>query len=55
MSQNDERVLNRIGARQLTELECEHVPGAIIIIRTGVCTIQGVCGNTDGDCEPPPC
>ena len=55
MSLTDElRVLNRIGARQLTDAECELITGALII-RTKPCTIQGVCGNFDGDCEPPPC
>ena len=54
MSQKEPRVLNRIGARQLTEKECEQITGALII-HTQQCTIQGVCGNFDGDCEPPPC
>lgn len=56
MSQNDERrVLNRMGARRLTDRECEQVQGAII--HTGLCTIHphpnGTC-SVDGDCEPPP-
>ena len=55
MSQNDERrVLNRMGARRLTDRECEQVQGAL---RTGLCTIHphpnGAC-SVDGDCEPPP-
>lgn len=52
MSQKDERrVLNRQGARQLTEKECEQVSGALII-RTGVCTVDPQC-NMDGDCPVP--
>jgi hypothetical protein len=56
MSQNAERrVLNRMGARELTNHECEQVQGAII--RTGLCSIHlnsnGTC-SIDGDCEPPP-
>lgn len=57
MSQNDERrVLNRTGARLMTEKECEQVPGGFL--RTAPCTIiappkGGGCVSTDGDCEPP--
>ncbi len=51
MSQKDERrVLNRLGARQLTDKECEQVSGAI---RTGVCTIDPKTCAMDGDCPVP--
>ncbi len=57
MSQNDERrVLNYTGARQLTEQECEHVSGAFII-NTAPCKITLLADGTctwSGDCEPPP-
>jgi hypothetical protein len=56
MSQNEHRVLSRLGARELTHQECEHVSGAFII-HTGLCSIHphpnGTC-SIDGDCEPPP-
>ncbi len=53
MSQNDERrVLNRLGARELTARECEQVSGALII-RTGVCTIDPKTCAMDGDCPVP--
>jgi hypothetical protein len=52
MSQNDERrVLNRMGARQLSDKECEQVRGAII--HTGVCTIDPKTCAMDNDCPVP--
>ena len=55
MSQKDERrVLSRLGARELSHLECERVNGAII--HTQPCTVvnlpNGTC-NMDGDCPVP--
>lgn len=52
MSQKETRVLNRLGARQLTEQECAQVMGAFII-HTGVCTIDPKTCAMDGDCPVP--
>jgi hypothetical protein len=46
---DDHRVLNRLGARRLTQEECEQVAGALI--HTNPCTV--VNGNMDGDCPVP--
>lgn len=56
LQNNESRVLNRMGARQLTFGECEQVQGSFII-HTAVCTIHvnpnGTC-TFEGDCEPVP-
>lgn len=56
MNNDQRRVLNFTGARQLTELECAHVGGAFVI-HTAPCQItvlpNGTCTFT-GDCEPVP-
>jgi hypothetical protein len=54
MSKNDERrVLNRLGARELSDRECQQVPGAFI--QTHNCTFNFVTCTVDGDgCEQIP-
>ena len=51
MSKSQDRVLNRIGARILTDNEINRVSGAI---RTGLCTFHPKDCTFDNDCEPPP-
>ncbi|HEV3036822.1 MAG TPA: hypothetical protein VHA33_03450 [Candidatus Angelobacter sp.] len=48
---NDNRVLSRLGARELTELETAEVSGAIIRPR---CTFDPRTCVMDGICSPPP-
>ena len=50
MLKTADRVLNRIGARILTENEIDRVSGAI---RTGNCTFDPKTCVMDNDCEPP--
>ncbi|HEY6349512.1 MAG TPA: hypothetical protein VI636_08900 [Candidatus Angelobacter sp.] len=50
MSKNS-RVVGRLGARELTQQECEQIQGAI---HTGNCTFNFKTHSFDGDCEPPP-
>jgi hypothetical protein len=50
MSKADDRVLNRIGARLLTENEMNQVSGSL---RTGNCTFDPKTCVMDNDCEPP--
>lgn len=45
----DNRVLSRIGARELTRREMEHVSGGSAIRTTTVCTALNVKGQIDGD------
>src|SRR6266851_1453361 len=54
MSNNNEnnRVLGRVGARELTERELQLVNGAIIRPR---CSFDPVTCATDGLCSPPAC
>ncbi|MBZ5522596.1 MAG: hypothetical protein LAP21_10195 [Acidobacteriia bacterium] len=49
--QESNRVLSRLGARELTEQEINQVGGAL---RTGLCTFNPVTCVMDGDCSPPP-
>lgn len=44
------RVLARVGARQLSEQELQHVAGGI---HTNPCTFDPKTCHMDGDCEPP--
>lgn len=50
MSKMNDRVLNRVGARFLSEDEINRVNGAI---RTGNCTFDPKTCTMDHDCEPP--
>ena len=52
MSQPKEhsRVLGRLGARELTQQECEQAAGGI---HTANCTFDPKTCRMDGDCEPP--
>jgi hypothetical protein len=50
--QEDNRVLSRIGARELSEKETEQVSGAFIIRPR--CTLNPVTCTMDGICSPPP-
>ena len=50
---DESRVLNRAGARSLTDRECEQVRGAII--HTQACSINISTCTLDGDCEQSPC
>jgi hypothetical protein len=45
----DNRVLNRLGARELTVKETEHVNGGVRIRTTTVCTIDETFKIRDGD------
>jgi hypothetical protein len=53
-NQRENRVLSRLGARELNELEMESVSGAIVGRR--VCTFISVTCTLDGPfpCIPPP-
>ena len=48
---NQKRVLCRIGARELTPVELEHVSGGIT---TSLCTFNPKACTYDGDCTPLP-
>lgn len=50
---DESRVLNRAGARNLIDRECEQVLGAII--HTQACSINLSTCTLDGDCEQTPC
>jgi hypothetical protein len=49
----ENRVLSRMGAREMTEQEIEQVAGGFIIIRPR-CTFNPVTCAMDGICSPPP-
>ena len=51
MPDRNNRVLGRLGARELTAEESAQVGGGI---RTGLCTFDPKTCRMDGDCEPPP-
>ena len=51
MSNQENRVLSRQGARELTQKETESVNGAIIRPK---CTWDPVTCTMDGQCSPPP-
>ncbi|HWG49196.1 MAG TPA: hypothetical protein VN669_05855 [Candidatus Acidoferrales bacterium] len=51
-TREQDRVLNRLGARILGLEEMKQVTGGII--HTGVCTFDPKTGAYDGDCTPEP-
>lgn len=48
----DNRVLSRLRARELSAAELDHVGGGFII-KTGGCTFDPKTCTMDHDCEPP--
>ena len=50
-TREQDRVLNRMGARILNVKELEQVTGGI---HTGVCSFNPTTGAYDGDCTPEP-
>ncbi|HEV2960347.1 MAG TPA: hypothetical protein VG649_00865 [Candidatus Angelobacter sp.] len=51
-NKKDDRVLGRMGARELTELETAEVSGGIIVRPR--CTLDPKTCAMDGICSPPP-
>ena len=51
---NDDRVLSRSHARELTERELKQVTGSYTTFHTGDCTFDPKTCAMDGDCSPPP-
>ncbi len=49
MSNQDQRVLGRVGAREMTPEEIEQVTGAAGRFHTNVCTIVTATSTGDGD------